>query len=152
MNVRDVMTQDVCCCDPQDDLERVALMMMDHDCGSIPVTNERGQPVGMITDRDIALAAAVRHKALWQLHAEDFLTGQPISSCSVEDDIHTALSLMQQARVHRLPVVDGNGEILGMLSLDDIISYAERGVRGLGAPDLSYDDTVMTLKAVAKHH
>lgn len=152
MNVRDVMTTNICCCDPHDDLESIALKMMDNDCGSIPITNERGQPVGMITDRDIAMAAAVRHKALWQLRAEDFITGQPVSLCNVDDDIHAALSLMQQARVHRLPVINGEGEILGMLSLDDVISYAERGVRGLGAPELSYDDTVITLKAVARHH
>lgn len=152
MYVRDVMSANICCCTPQDDLEAVALMMMDNDVGSVPIANERGQPLGMITDRDIALAAAARHKALWELRAEDFVTGQPVSSCGVDDDIHTALSLMQQAQVHRLPVINGDGEILGMLSLDDIITYAERGVRGMGAPDLSYDDTVMTLKAVTRHH
>ena len=152
MNVRELMTKTVCCCSPHDDIESVALMMMDNDCGSIPITNEQGQPVGIITDRDIALAAAARHKALWQLRAEDFITGQPVSLCGADDDIRSALSVMQHARVHRLPVVDGNGEVQGMLSMDDVVSCAERGVRGLGAPDLTYDDTVMTLKAMARHH
>ncbi len=152
MNVRDLMTKTVCCCNPQDNLESIALMMMDNDCGSIPITNELGQPVGMITDRDIALAAAARHKALWQLRAEDFITGQPVSQCTADDDIHAALSVMQRARVHRLPVVDGSGEIQGILSVDDVVNVAERGVRGLGAPELSYDDALMTLKAVARHH
>lgn len=152
MNVRDLMTKSVCCCNPQDDLESIALKMMDNDCGSIPITNEQGQPLGIITDRDIALAAAARHKALWQLRAEDFITGQPVSLCAADDDIHAALSVMQQARVHRLPVVDGNGEIEGIVSMDDVVNCAERGVRGLGAPDLSYDDALMTLKAVSRHH
>ena len=152
MNVRDVMVTTVSCCSPHDDLEAVALQMMDNDCGSIPITNDQGQPIGMITDRDIAIAAAVRHKALWQLMAEDFLTGTPVAICAMDDDVRSALSTMQSARVHRLPVVNGQGEVLGMLSMDDVIGCAERGVRGLGAPELSYDDAVMALKAICKHH
>ncbi len=152
MNVRDVMVKSVSCCSPQDDLESVALQMMDNDCGSIPITNELGQPIGIITDRDIAIAAAVRHKALWQLIAQDFLTNMTVSICSADEDVRSALATMQKARVHRLPVIDGQGEVLGMLSMDDVIGYAERGVRGLGAPELSYDDAVMALKAISKHH
>jgi CBS domain-containing protein len=152
MNVRDVMATTVSCCGPNDDLESIALLMMDNDCGSIPITNEQGQPIGMITDRDIAIAAAARHKALWQLAAEDFITGQPVSTCSADDDIRAALATMQRARVHRLAVVNGHGEVSGMLSMDDIISCAERGVRGLGSPELSYDDAIMALKAVSRHH
>lgn len=152
MNVRDVMVKTVSCCGPQDDLEAVALQMMDNDCGSIPITNGQGQPIGMITDRDIAIAAAARHKALWELMAEDFLTNIPVSICTVDEDVRSALATMQTARVHRLPVVNGQGEVLGMLSMDDVIGCAERGVRGLGAPELSYDDAVMALKAICKHH
>lgn len=152
MNVRDIMSSTVSCCGLQDDLESVALMMESNACGSMPITNDLGQAIGMITDRDIALAAASRHKALWQLHAEDFLTGQPVTVCHADDDIHTALSIMQRARVHRLPVINGDNEVLGMLSMDDVISRAERGVRGNGSPALSFDDTVMTLKAMSRHH
>ena len=152
MNVSDIMAKTVSCCSPEDNLESVALQMMDNDCGSIPITNEHGQPIGMITDRDIAIAAAARHKALWQLMAQDFLTDMPISVCRVDEDIRSALATMQHARVHRLPVVNGQGEVFGMLSMDDVISCAERGVRGLGAPELSYDDALMTLKAICKHH
>ena len=152
MNVRDIMSCTVSCCGPNDDLESIALMMMSNDCGSIPITNDLGQPIGMITDRDIAIAAAARHKALWQLHADDFLTGQPVSVCNMDDDIHAALAVMQRARVHRLPVVNGDSEVLGILSMDDVISYAERGVRGQGSPGLSYDDAIMTLKSMSRHH
>ena len=152
MNVSEVMASTISCCGPHDDLEAVALLMMDNDCGSIPVTNEQGQPIGMITDRDIAIAAAARHKALWQLTAQDFLTTRPVSACSIDDDIRTALSIMQRDRVRRLAVINGNGEVRGMLSLDDIVAFAERGVRGLGSPDLSYDDAIMTMKVLCKHH
>ena len=152
MNVRDIMSTTVSCCGLHDDLESIALLMMNTDCGSIPITNDLGQPIGMITDRDIAIAAAARHKALWQLHAEDFLTGQPVTVCSVDDDIHAALAVMQRARVHRLPVVNGDSEVLGILSMDDVVSYAERGKRGQGSPDLSFDDTVIALKGMCRHH
>ena len=152
MYVRDIMSTTVSCCGPHDDLESIALLMMNNDCGSIPITNDLGQPIGMITDRDIAIAAAARHKALWQLHAEDFLTGQPVSVCSVDDDIHAALAVMQRARVHRLPVVNGDSEVLGILSMDDVVSYAERGKRGQGSPDLSFDDTIIALKGMCRHH
>ncbi len=152
MNVRDIMSATVTCCGQHEDLESIALMMMNNDCGSIPITNDMGQPIGIITDRDIAIAAAARHKALWQLYAEDFLTGQPVSVCSADDDIHAALAVMQRARVRRLPVVNEDSEILGILSMDDVVSSADRGVRGKGSPDLSYDDAVMTLKVMSKHH
>jgi CBS domain-containing protein len=152
MNVRDIMSATVSCCGLHDDLESIALLMMNNDCGSIPITNDLGQPIGMITDRDIAIAAAARHKALWQLRAEDFFTGQPVAVCNADDDIHAALAVMHNARVHRLPVINSDSEVLGILSMDDVVSCAERGIRGQGSPDLSYDDAIMTLKGMSRHH
>ena len=93
MQVRDIMAYQVTCCDPALDLERVATLMQERDCGCIPVTDDRGHALGLITDRDIAMAAAARHKALWEMCAQDLLVNG-VYTCHPEDEIHQALRLM----------------------------------------------------------
>jgi CBS domain-containing protein len=151
MQVRDIMTYQVICCDPGSDLEQVAALMQERDCGCIPVADDQGHALGMITDRDIAMAAAARHKALWELHAQDLL-GRGLYACHPDDEIHQALDIMTAWQVHRLPVLDEAGEVKGLLSLDDVVACAERHVRGQGRPELSYDDAMQALKAVCRHH
>lgn len=152
MNVNDVMCEEVACCQSGQSLELVAGLMLDSDCGSIPVTDDDGKAIGMITDRDITIAAAARHKALWELQASDLCNNSNIYTCCETDDIRTALNTMIAERVRRLPVLDGEGCVTGMLSIDDIVAYAERGIRGAGSPDLSFDDAISALKVLCKHH
>ena len=152
MNVKDIMTSQVVCCDTGESLETAAMRMQDNDCGSIPVTDDRGEAIGMITDRDIAIASAARHKALWEMTAGDLVEGTKVYCCRDSDNIREALLMMQQKKVRRLAVIGADGSVTGLLSVDDIVAYAERGIRGDGSPDLSYEDAMLTLKAVCKHH
>jgi CBS domain-containing protein len=152
MNVGDIMVSQVSCCESGENLETAAIMMQDNDCGSIPVTDTRGTAIGMITDRDIAIAAAARHKALWEITTGELVTGTPVYSCRDTDNIREALAIMQREKVRRLAVINTDGRLMGVLSLDDIVACSERGIRGEGSPDLSYEDTMLTLKAVCKHH
>lgn len=152
MRVSDVMTQNVRSCTPQTDLETVAMEMWNGDCGSIPVTNERGMPVAMITDRDIAMAGALQHKALRDITASEVINGRDLKCCNGEDSIDSALQAMRYGHVRRLLVIGGNGDLQGIPSLDDVVSFAERGERGKGKPELSFDDAITTLKAVCTHH
>ncbi len=152
MNVSDVMTHNVRSCTPQTDLETVAMEMWNGDCGSIPVMNDNGMPIGMITDRDIAMAGALQHKALRDICTSEVINGRDLQCCNSEDSIDSALQIIAAGHVRRLPVIDGNGCLQGILSVDDVIACAERGKRGEGKPELSYEEAMTTLKAVCKHH
>jgi CBS domain-containing protein len=152
MRVSEVMTSEPISCTPQTDLETVAMQMWNGDCGSIPVMNDSGTPIGMITDRDIAMAAALQHKALLDICTSEVISGRDVKCCKAQDSIDAALQAMTEAQVRRLPVIDDDGCLQGILSVDDVVVCAERGKRGEGKPELSFDDAMMTLKAVCKHH
>jgi CBS domain-containing protein len=148
MNVTDLMVKDVRCCSSDTNLESAAQMMWDSDCGSIAVVDDGGIPIGIITDRDIAMASALNHKAPWDITASEVMSNRPIFTCKSSDDIKAALKLMQAHKVRRLPVTDKSGHLEGLLSIDDIVAGTERAT----AKELSFEDTMGTLKAVCKHH
>ncbi len=152
MRVSEVMTPNVRSCTPQTDLETVAMEMWNGDCGSIPVMDDDGMPIGMITDRDIAMAGALQHRSLRDITTGEVTNSRDVYCCNSEDTIASALQAMSEGHVHRLPVIDGNGRLQGILSADDVVACAERGKRGEGKPDVSYDDAMTALKAVCKHH
>ncbi|VAW77695.1 hypothetical protein MNBD_GAMMA15-1471 [hydrothermal vent metagenome] len=152
MRVSKVMTCDVQSCDPQTDLETVAMQMWNGDCGSIPVMGEEGMPVGMITDRDIAMAGALQNRALRDIRTCDVINGHDMQYCMTDDTIEAALAIMASRHVRRLPVIDETGTLKGVLSIDNIVTSAERGKRGQGKPDLSFEDAMDTLKAICTHH
>ena len=147
MNIKDAMISKVVTCAPDSRLDAVAMMMWNNDCGSIPVLDEMGTPVGMVTDRDIAMGAALQHKALWDISAGEITGGREVRTCRADADVATALEMMQSHHVRRLPVVNGKGGLVGIVSIDDIVALACKG-----GPDLSFDDAMATLKAVCKHH
>jgi CBS domain-containing protein len=152
MNVSEAMETDVKACGSDTNLEAAAMMMWNHDCGFLPVVDSLGKPLGVITDRDIAMSAALNHKPLWELTAGDIISGQTVHLCEMDVAVRSALKTIWAQKVRRVPVVDGGGQLRGVLSVDDIVTLAERGSRGQPLPPLSYDDAVMTLKAVARHH
>ena len=152
MQVKEVMSHHVSCCNANTPLDQMAMLMWNSDCGFLPITDDAGHPVGIVTDRDIAMAGALNHKPLWELNGATLAGHNPIYTCQPEDDIKIALNQMLQHKVRRLPVIGDNGTISGVLSIDDIVACAERGRRGLGTPELSYDDAMVALKAVVKHH
>ena len=105
MTARDFMTSDVTSCGPDMDLATVAKTMWDCDCGAVPVVNEERKVIGMITDRDICIAAATRSTAPADIRVRDVMTGR-VYTCGVEDDVRTVLKTMGERRVRRLPVLD----------------------------------------------
>jgi len=121
--VSDVMTPLVYSCSLGDTLDRPARLMWEHDCGAIPVLDERQHTVGMITDRDICMAAYIQGRPLAHIavasaaskHVYSVLPGAPLSE---------AHHLMKMHRVRRLPVVDIGGNLVGMLSLADVLRHS----------------------------
>ncbi|MGI9294785.1 MAG: CBS domain-containing protein [Pseudomonadales bacterium] len=145
LQVNDLMSRDVLACTPDSALDEVAHMMWEKDCGAIPIVDNDNKPVGVITDRDIAMGSALQHEASWNIRAQDINGGKEVYSCRTEDDVRDALQLMQDKQVRRLPVVNNDGHLAGMLSLNDVIIRATKTKRS----NLSYDDAITTLKSVS---
>ena len=149
MNVGDVMTREVQCCGPDTNLAVAAKMMWDSDCGVVPIVNVEGRVMGMITDRDICMAAATKTRAPASITAWETSSGKAIT-CRPDDNIRAALDLMERGKVRRLPVVDEDGMLQGMLSMNDLVLAAGEH-RGRSAPEVSVDDVMHTLKAICGH-
>jgi CBS domain-containing protein len=147
MKVQDVMISDVHTCRPETNLAMAAMQMWDGDFGVLPVLEDGGKVVGIITDRDICMAAATKHKDPAKIRVEEVITGE-VYGCSPDTDIHEALKIMQQRQVRRLPVIDAeNGKLAGILSMNDVALKAQRD----GKAELSAQDVEQTLKAICAH-
>jgi CBS domain-containing protein len=126
MRIKDIMTSDPVCCTPQTNLRDVARMMLDYDCGEIPVVDSATnlKPVGVITDRDIVCRAVALGKNPLQMTAEDCMT-QPCVAVTPDTTIEECCHLLEEKQIRRLPVVDGQG-CCGIVSLADIASHKLR--------------------------
>jgi len=149
MKVKDIMISPVQSCGPETNLATAAMMMWDSDCGALPVVNYHGTVVGMITDRDICMAAATKHRSPSEITVFETITGQ-VYACAPGDDIHDAMDTMAKHQVRRLPVVDDAGRLAGILSLNDIVLHAGDAT-GRHAPAISCEDLARTLKAINAH-
>lgn len=147
--VRDLMQADVRTCTPEDALGEAARVMWERDCGCVPVVADdgSGRVVGMITDRDICMAAYTEGGRLAEIRVEEAMATR-LYSCAVEDSVSEALRIMQSAQVRRLPVVDDDGRLCGVLSLADVVEGAPGLRAAAGAPGDA--DLVRTLEAICR--
>jgi CBS domain-containing protein len=148
MKVQDVMTSNVKACRPEVNLAAAAGLMWDNNCGTLPVLDDVGKVIGMITDRDIAIAVGTRGRLASEITVGEVIHGQ-VAFCTLDEEIKPALKKMAEERVRRLPVVNPEGILQGLLSLDDAAIHAQEDRRGR-APDLSYEDVVNTYKAICE--
>lgn len=146
MKVHDVMTEDVKTCTPETNLAAAAAIMWENDCGALPIVADGEKAIGVITDRDIAIALGTRNKQAAEIPVKDVMSGK-LFAASPDEDIHAALKLMRKEKVHRLPVIDSQGKLEGILSLNDVALHAMHP-NGKTTPALNYEDVVSTLKAV----
>jgi CBS domain-containing protein len=151
MIVREVMNQEVTTCNPETTLESAALLMWNGDCGTVAVVDDENRVIGIITDRDICMAVALQHKPASEIQVQEVMS-RHLFTCQPESDIMNALKTMSFQKVRRLPVTNDSGQVAGIISIEDLIARAERGRRGIQTPDLSYDDTMTTLKAICRPH
>jgi CBS domain-containing protein len=137
MKISQLMTKDVATCHPEDPLNRAAQIMWDHDCGCVPVVDDAGRIQGMITDRDICMAAFTQGKRLEEIPIASAMSRQ-VHAVSSNDDVERAAELMSSKRVRRIPVLDGGDQLVGMLSLGDFARAAsDRGASAISAPTLA---------------
>ena len=120
MQVREIMTMEPTGCTPLTSLAVAASRMAEANCGILPVVNDKGVLVGVITDRDICLALSRTNRNALNVSVREVMT-QKVVSVQPSDDLRQALARMRAARVRRVPVVDEAGHVTGLLSLDDVV-------------------------------
>jgi CBS-domain-containing membrane protein len=119
LQVKTVMTDVVRSCAPSDPLSVAAKIMWDHDCGAVPVVQADGRLCGIITDRDLCMASYTQGRPLEALRVVDIMS-RPVHTCGPEDTLDRAAAIMAEGQIRRLPVVDGEGRPLGIVSISDI--------------------------------
>jgi len=150
MRVHELMTQQIQSCRPDDSLELAAQLMWDHDCGCIPVCAGDGasRTIGVITDRDICMGALFQGRPLRELRVSDAMARR-LLACRPQDTLAEAEKAMRDARIRRLPVLDDQGSLIGMLSLADLAREAMREQSQPGR-DLTEAEVNGTLAAICE--
>ena len=148
MQVEKLMTRQVKSCSPDDTLERAAQLMWDGDCGCLPVCVGNGinRVVGVITDRDICMSALFQGKSLHELQVSAAMAKQ-VLSCNASDAIADAEKTMREARIRRLPVVDGQGALVGIIGLADLAREAALE-RSASKQEITESEVCDTLAAI----
>lgn len=123
MKIEHLMTSDVRTCGPNDNLSFVAQAMWDGDCGCLPVIDPERRVVGMITDRDVCMAAHLRGTPLWGITVAEVMA-RVVYACRSSEKIGVAVALMTEHRLRRLPVVDEHGRLAGLITLSSLAHSA----------------------------
>lgn len=127
MQVKEIMTESPACCTPDTPLQDVARMMVEHDCGCVPVveSQETLKPVGVITDRDICCRTVAEGKNPLEMTAGDCMSS-PVVTVTREASVDDCCTTMEQNLVRRVPVVDEHGACCGMVAQADIAKDGSR--------------------------
>jgi CBS domain-containing protein len=130
-------------------LADAARLMWENDCGVLPIIKDGRKVVGLITDRDVCMASAMRDTNPSGISVEEVMTGQ-VYGVNPEDNIDQALQVMQQHQLRRLPVINPEGDLEGILSMNDIVLHAH-APDGPAGDSIEYGDVVKTYQAICQH-
>ena len=147
MKVKDLMVETPAYCGKDANLGAAVELLWNRNCGFLPVVDGQMKPVGVITDRDICIALGTRNRLPGQITVGEVISGN-IHSCKADDDIHAAMAQMSAQKVHRLPVVDAEGTLQAILSMDDLILHAQPR-KSSNPLELSLEDVADTLQDVS---
>ena len=151
MRVRELMRCSPRSIGPAATLAEAGTIMERARCGALPVVGdgEDERVVGMITDRDVCLAVAVRDRRPSQIAVREVISGD-VFTCRPQDDVRDALAAMGDHRVRRLPVIDPAGRLVGILALDDL-AVAAHADRDESDDVLLHTEIARTLMILARH-
>lgn len=123
----DVMTQNPTCCLPDDGVTTAAQLMKDEDVGSIPVieSKQNKKLVGIVTDRDLALHVVAEKRDVKTTKVMDVMTSDVVT-CRIDEDVQKAVDLMAQYQLRRMPVVDNDHKIVGIISQADVATRVDK--------------------------
>ncbi len=138
MKVRELMTKNPACVTPDADLTKVARLMADHNVGSIPVVENASSKrvIGMVTDRDITIRAVAQGKNPTQMQAQEVMSTE-VGTVKQDDDVQNVTKVMEKHQVRRVPVVDENGMMCGMVAQADIALKTNDKMTGNVVEDIS---------------
>jgi len=144
VKVKEIMTAEARTCSPGTNLAAAAALMLDGDCGILPVVDD-GKLVSVVTDRDMYIALATRNKLASEVTVRE-VAQTPVVVCSPDDDVQVALDTMKTHSIRRLPVAGFGGTVMGIVSMNDIVlaAGAKKAVRD--------GEVVNTLQAICAHH
>ena len=146
MKVKELMSVDVKTCREDADLATATKIMWDADCGIVPVVNDDRRVIGVVTDRDICVAAATRSMNPAAIRVRDVMS-RTVATCAETDDARVALGTIKNRRVRRLPVVDKQQRLVGVISLADLVGRVESR-RDAEIPSEEFLDA---MKAICAH-
>lgn len=119
MLIREVMVRDVRTCLPGESLARAAQTMWESDLGCVPIVDDEDHVVGMLTDRDVCLTAYMQGRSLDEIPISRAMSAG-VFSCSPDQAVEHAEEVMREHQVRRLPVVEDEDTLVGIISLDDL--------------------------------
>jgi CBS domain-containing protein len=127
---KDVMTKDPAACQPADSITKVAGLMKQEDVGSVPVVEsaESRRLTGIITDRDIVVKVIAANRAADSTMVRDAMTPNP-ASCRETDDVDQAVKLMKERQVRRMPIVDAEGRLTGIIAQADVATRVNKDTK-----------------------
>ncbi|HYJ32734.1 MAG TPA: CBS domain-containing protein [Candidatus Binatia bacterium] len=125
MQVREIMTREPACCSPDTKVQEIARMMVEHDCGGIPVIESSGskRPMGLVTDRDIATRVVAEGRDPARTTARECMSS-PVFTVTPETDVARCCDILEKNQIRRVPVVDERGQVCGMIAQADIATFA----------------------------
>ena len=144
MRVKELMSQPAVTCPETATLDQAARLMWEYDCGVVPVVNDDGRLAGVVTDRDICMAAYTQGKPLAAIPVTTAMAKHVVAS-HTEDDIESAEALMRDNQIRRVPVLDGGARVQGVVSMNDFARTAARAKKSAVDREL-----VQTMAAIGR--
>jgi len=149
MNVRYLMSAEPVTCHADDSVKMAAGLMWDYDCGSLPVVDEDHRLVGIITDRDVCMATYSQGAPPHAVPVARAMAREVVS-CYAEDTPRRVEDMMRTHQVRRLPVVDPDGRVVGIVSINDLAREAALLSDDPPHPGLSAAEVVETIASIGE--
>jgi CBS domain-containing protein len=126
LKARDLMTSEPAFCTPDTPLDQVARLMVQHNCGEIPVIDRAERPVGVVTDRDIVCRVVAEGKNPLAYPAETCMSS-PVVTVDEDAPLEDVVAVMEQHQIRRVPVVSSDGRCVGIISQADVALAGAKG-------------------------
>jgi len=146
MNVKDVMVTDVSACRPESNLAEAAASMWISRCAELPVVDGSGHVLSLITNQDICAAKDSRNMRALEIHVKDVSLPRALS-CDADDNVQLAFKRMVSQKVPRIPVVDHDRKLVGIVSIGGLLQRSEDRPNKLG---ISHEDVVNAAASIEK--
>jgi CBS domain-containing protein len=129
MRISEIMTRPLVTCPVESTLDEVAKCMWEEDVGIVPLVDREGRVQGVITDRDVCMAAYTQGRRLSEIPAESAMSRQ-VLTCREHDDVEMVERVMREAQIRRVPVMDGERRPIGIIAINDLTRVAAQDKRG----------------------